>query len=156
MVRFVWGELILLTYQCPSRQHSLVSLFNSLPRTGFTLHMFHIENPSWILKFWNYTSNRWSTYGSVLIWRYVADATAWWTYMFLNTFTFTTLCIHFVFVFLLQLSLADLALYDRLQLTIDMFEFSLDKYPKTAANRAKVAELPRIAEWLKKRPVSQY
>ncbi|KAL5013719.1 hypothetical protein ScPMuIL_007989 [Solemya velum] len=55
-----------------------------------------------------------------------------------------------------SLSLADLALYDRLQLTIDMFEFSLDKYPKTAANRAKVAELPRIAEWLKKRPVSQY
>ncbi|KAL5013720.1 hypothetical protein ScPMuIL_007990 [Solemya velum] len=55
-----------------------------------------------------------------------------------------------------SMSLADLALYDGLQYPVDLFDFSLDKYPKTAAQRKMVAETPRIAEWLKKRPKTEY
>ncbi|KAL5013717.1 hypothetical protein ScPMuIL_007987 [Solemya velum] len=55
-----------------------------------------------------------------------------------------------------SLSLADIALYDSLQHPVDLFDFSLDKYPKTAAHRKMVAETPKIAEWLKKRPKTDH
>lgn len=57
---------------------------------------------------------------------------------------------------LLQLSLAELALYDGLQYPLDFFEFSLDKYPKTAIHRQMVADIPNIADWLRKRHMPEY
>ncbi|KAL5014037.1 hypothetical protein ScPMuIL_008307 [Solemya velum] len=53
------------------------------------------------------------------------------------------------------LSVADLALYAGLQYPIDFFAYSLNKYPKVDENRKMIAEIPRIADWLKKRPVTE-
>ncbi|KAL5014957.1 hypothetical protein ScPMuIL_009227 [Solemya velum] len=51
-----------------------------------------------------------------------------------------------------SLSLADLALYDYMDIIIHTFGFKLVNYPKVAAHRRKIAEIPRVAEYLKKRP----
>lgn len=51
-----------------------------------------------------------------------------------------------------QLTLADLALYDVMQYPLDLFGVTLEKYPKVAAHRQKVEGVPKVNEYLKKRP----
>ncbi|KAL5014353.1 hypothetical protein ScPMuIL_008623 [Solemya velum] len=55
-----------------------------------------------------------------------------------------------------ELTLADLAVVDLLEGATERFSCSLAEHPKVAAHKKRIEELPKIAEWLKKRPKTDF
>ncbi|KAL5014352.1 hypothetical protein ScPMuIL_008622 [Solemya velum] len=55
-----------------------------------------------------------------------------------------------------SLTIADLAVYDLLDFPISKGFLSLENNATLKSHRQKISEIPRIAEWLKKRPASEF